>query len=76
MIKQKVQDFPGLVRDSKSKAIVNEDVEAYNRHKKEKEFRNKMLNIEQDVTNLKNDMDDIKSMLKHLISMSNNSINN
>ena len=75
-MKQKVQDFPGLIRDSKSKAIVNEDVEAYNKYKKEKEFRNKMLNIEQDVLNLKNDMDDIKGMLRHLISISNNSINN
>lgn len=75
-MKQKVQDFPGLVRDSKSKAIVNEDVDAYNKYKKEKEFRNKMLSVEQEVINLKNDMDDIKSMLKHLISMSNNSINN
>lgn len=75
-MKQKVQDFPGLVRDSRSKAIVNEDVEAYNKYKKEKEFRTKMLMMEQEVSNLKDNVDEIKGMLKHLISISNNSINN
>lgn len=70
MMKQKVQDFPGLVRDSKSKAIVNEDVEAYNKYKKEKEFRAKMLMMEQEVSNLKDNVDEIKGMLKHLISIS------
>ena len=59
----KVKDFPGLVRDSKSKAIINVDKNAYNEHMQKKLVKEKMSNMNNEINNIKQTVDEIKDLL-------------
>jgi hypothetical protein len=70
----KVTDEPDLVRDSKSKAILNVNTEALNKYKREKEERMKIRKMVNDYDDLKeelqvtkNDIREIKQMLMQLM---------
>lgn len=71
MIKAKVKNCPGLVRDTFSKAIISEDTDAYKAYMQEKRLRETVSNVQQDVQNLKNDLADIKSCLNQLLQAIN-----
>ena len=72
MKKIKVEGHPDLIRDSSSKAIVNKNIDEYNTYisiNKKREFeKNKINNIESDLSSLKNEINEIKNLLKILIS--------
>lgn len=63
----KVENKPGLVRDRNSKAILNSDAVALNKYKEEREQKKRFLSVIQEHENLKNDVSEIKEMLKTLL---------
>ena len=70
----KVKNYPELVRDIKTNAIINVDNESLNKYKEERNFKlkvEKSLKINEDlqkeVSNIKNDISDIKNLLTQLI---------
>jgi|TARA_B100000085_G_C18536101_1_gene510065 hypothetical protein len=66
----KVDGHPGLVRDKKSKAILNTDMTNYKKYIKLKELHNnedkKIENLENGLSELKSDIDEIKNLLREL----------
>ena len=63
----KVKDHPNLVRDSKSNAILNVDIESLNKYKQERDYLLKIKNVVKEHEQMKNDISDIKSMLLKLM---------
>ena len=67
----KVQGYSGLVRDTRSNAIVNKDKNAYNIAKRRAEEaqrqRDEIRGATREINNLKCEMHEIKSMLKTLL---------
>jgi len=61
-----------LVRDPKTDSIINTNTSAYEQYisqrKKRKLEKEKSLNIEEDLANLKSEMNEIKSLLKELVN--------
>jgi hypothetical protein len=66
-MKLKVVDYPGLVRDSKSKAISNIDSDAYKEYQNKKLLQNKVINITDEINELKQSMDEIKGLLSQIL---------
>ena len=68
----KVKNQPNLMRDPSSNAIINTNRNAYqqyvNRREKRKIEKEKSLNVEEDIANLKNELSEIKSLLKELVN--------
>ena len=67
----KVQGYSGLVRDTRSNAIVNKDKNAYNLAKRRAEEaqrqRDEIRGATREINNLKCEMHEIKDMLKILL---------
>ena len=67
----KVQGYNGLVRDTRSNAIVNKDKNAYNIAKRRAEeaqrHRDEIRGATREINNLKCEMHEIKDMLKTLL---------
>ena len=67
----KVQGYNGLVRDTRTNAIVNKDKNAYNIAKRRAEEaqrqRDEIRGASREINNLKCEMHEIKSMLKTLL---------
>jgi len=63
-MKVKVENEPGLIRDTVTGAILNSDQNALKAYKEKKR---KQIAMEEDINSLKNDIVDIKSMIKELI---------
>ena len=67
----KVQRYSGLVRDTRSNAIVNKDKNAYNIAKRRAEEaqrqRDEIRGATREINNLKCEMHEIKDMLKTLL---------
>lgn len=68
----KVEGHVNLVRDQKTKAILNTDMNEYNnyialRNSKQKDS-NKIKNIEGEMETVKNELSEIKSLLRELIN--------
>lgn len=70
----KVKDHPGLVRDTRSSAILNTSQQELAKYREERDFKLKLQNVmeksdglEQDVAEIKNDMQEIKLLLQQLI---------
>jgi len=63
----KVKNYPNLVRDPKSKAIINMDSSGYNERKQKILANDKMINMNNEINNLKQSVDDIKILLQQLI---------
>lgn len=63
-----------MYRDSNSGAIINTDRNAYNQHlnyiKNIENEKNRIHNLEKDVQMIKNDISDVKFLLKTLIEKS------
>jgi hypothetical protein len=70
----KVKDYPHLVRDLSSRAIVNTDVSAYEtavaRAKARKEQRDELRDAVRDINNLKCEMHEIKNLLLKIVDKS------
>ena len=67
-----VEGNSDLVRDPKTDSIINTNTNAYEQYisqrKKRKLEKEKSLNIETDLANLKSEMNEIKSLLKELVN--------
>ena len=68
----KVEGHGELYRDSTTNSIVNRNTTDYNRYMSQKKIKNeeteKVDTMEQDLTNLKNEINEIKSLLKELVN--------
>lgn len=70
-MKLKVVDHPGLVRDSKSKAIINIDNDAYREYQNKKLLQNKVINITDEINDLKQSVNEIKTLLSQILQRTN-----
>ena len=68
----KVEGHGGLYRDSTTNSIVNRNTSDYNRYMSQKKTKNeeteKVDTMEQDLAHLKNEINEIKSLLKDLVN--------
>lgn len=74
----KVKDHPGLVKDTKSGAILNVDRKAADEYLRQKNMLNTNKKLQEEVSqlsekigeidSLKDDMNEIKSLLKELVN--------
>ena len=68
----KVEGNDHLVRDSNTNQIINTNESEYQqyiaRRKRRKLEKEKSLSVEQDLASLKNEMNEIKSLLKELVN--------
>ena len=63
----KVTDEPNLVRDTKSKAILNVNAEALNKYKQEREKTLQLQKVISEHEELKKDISEIKQLLLQLM---------
>ncbi len=70
MAYSKIEHHPHLIRDSFSNSIVNTDKNGYNDYVKRRAIRKKekqkSLQMEEEVANMKKDLDEIKTLLRRL----------
>lgn len=69
-----VEGFSNLVRNPQNNSIINTNMSEYNEYLKRKEVKNnenqKIQNIEEDLANMKSDIDEIKNLLRSLVNES------
>ena len=67
-----VEGNSDLVRDPNTDQIINTNASAYqqyiSRREQRKREKEKSLNVEEDIANLKNELSEIKSLLKELVN--------
>lgn len=63
----KVVEHKDLIRDSNSKAILSKDSDSLNKYKEDRELKRKLMEVAQNYDTLKNDVNDIKTMIQFLI---------
>lgn len=72
MTYSKVEGHSNLVRDEKTNAILNTNMNDYNHYirlkKIKEEDAKKLQNLESDVSDIKNDLQEIKSLLGNLLN--------
>jgi DNA-binding transcriptional regulator YhcF (GntR family) len=66
----KVKDHKNLVRQKGSKGVVNCDVNELNKYKEEREYKMKLAKVVKEHDELKNELAEIKDMLKTLLGKS------
>jgi len=70
-MKYKVQDHPGLVRDSRSNAIINIDEKSYKEYRSRKLMQSKVSELDSEIKDIKNSVEEIKSLLTQIIKRTN-----
>jgi hypothetical protein len=63
----KVKDSSSLVRDSESKAILNTNLGSLESYRKKRSAHVDMINAIEDINTLKNELLEIKSLLKFIV---------
>jgi hypothetical protein len=70
----KIEGHANLIRDEETKAIINTSMSEYNSYLMQKRLKEKenqkLQNLEEDFVNMKNDLDEIKTLLRSLINES------
>lgn len=70
MTKLQVEEFPNLYRDSNTRAVINNNKEEYENYLRSRDQKLKELNrvekLESDMSDLKNDLSEIKSLLRNI----------
>ena len=68
----KVKDNENFVRDSKSNCIINTNKSEYDeylaRRKSKQSEKNKVENLERDLSTLRSELDEIKNLLRSLVN--------
>lgn len=68
----KVEGQGNLLRDPKTNSIINNNMSEYQQYIKRREMKGKenqkVQNLEEDVANMKEDLNEIKSLLRSLIN--------
>lgn len=67
-IKLKVEDRPDLIRDSRSKAIININRSAMQEHMSKQQMKENIQNLNQEMASLKDDFKEIKALLREIAS--------
>lgn len=67
-IKLKVQDYPDLIRDPNSKAIINVNRAAMQEHMSKQQMKDSIKNLNQEMASLKDDFKEIKALLQQIAS--------
>lgn len=62
-----VKDNPDLRKDAYSKVVTNENSAAFKKYIVEKQQREKQIQMENDINNMRNDLDEIKNILRQLL---------
>lgn len=70
--KLKILGNEDLVRDTKSNAILNTDLDALNKYRAKRARDNKINNMAEEVDTLRQEMTEIKSLLMQLVQRENN----
>jgi peptidoglycan hydrolase CwlO-like protein len=60
-------DVPGIFKNPATGALINKDNKALDAYKKRKQKEQKLDMVEQDIAGLKNDMQEIKELLRGLV---------
>jgi hypothetical protein len=60
-------DVPGIYKDTRTGALINKDNTALKAYKMRKQKEMKLGQIEQEISGLKNDMQEIKELLRGLV---------
>ena len=68
MTMYKVKEHPTLLRDSRSKAILNTDLLKLNKVKKQRETTITIQTLTQEVNVIKNEFQEIKTLLKQIVA--------
>jgi predicted house-cleaning noncanonical NTP pyrophosphatase (MazG superfamily) len=63
----KVKDYPNLVRDKQSNAILNTDRDSLNKYKEEREYQAKLKRVVEENDKLKSDVNEIKTLLYQIL---------
>ena len=70
----KVSGYDNLVRDPKTNSIINTNMSEYNEYISKRDSKlkenQKVQNLESDIINMKEDLDEIKFLLRRLINES------
>ena len=66
-MKYLVKDHADLRKDAYSKVITNENSAAFKNYIVEKQQREKQIQMEMDINKMRNDLEDIKSILRQLL---------
>jgi uncharacterized membrane protein len=67
-MKSPIEGHPNLFKDTDTGVIVNRSSSERDRYKIAKEQSRKSLNTEQEISSLRDEIDEIKSLLKQLIN--------
>jgi predicted transcriptional regulator len=69
---KKVENNPGYLRDMETRAIISVDSEGLSAYKRQREFSNRqeslVSSLSEDVSNIKQEMQDIKEMLAKILT--------
>lgn len=63
---RKVENSPGWVKNMSNKAILNSNLEALNQHKLNKQKNFEFNAMQKEITNLKTDIDELKSNISDI----------
>ncbi len=72
MEKIKVDGFKNLYRDPSSGAIINSSVDEYEKYMKSKRNREELYGAVQEINALKEEMNELKSLIRELINRNGN----
>jgi len=68
MMRYNVENYSQYQKDSESKAVLNVDKQALSAYKTQRRNFKKTINVNNEIENLKNEMNEIKSLLYQLIN--------
>lgn len=66
MEKIKIENAPGWIKDSSTKAILNADISTLEQRKLEKRKNTQINSIESDISNVKEELNELKSEIKEI----------
>ena len=64
----KVENYPDLIRDAKSKAIINVNKTAMQEHMSKQQMKENIQTLNQEMASLKDDFKEIKTLLREIAS--------
>jgi len=65
-----------MIRDERTKALINTDIDALYKYKQERDKNRKMASIEKDIDYLKNQIDQLYKLLEDRIEKNNGKVIN
>lgn len=70
--KIKIEGFNNLYRDENNGAIINSNIDEYKKYIESKKRREELYGTINEINNLKQEMEEIKSLLRELINKNGN----